>query len=80
MNLAVVLVQNHDLWAARDILEEVVDVYSRKLSKDHSQTLLAEQNLPFATAIADRAAVIETGRTVWTGATAEFRADAHLVL
>jgi branched-chain amino acid transport system ATP-binding protein len=38
--------------------------------------LLAEQNLHFAARVADRAAVIETGRIVWTGTMAALQADA----
>jgi branched-chain amino acid transport system ATP-binding protein len=37
--------------------------------------LLAEQNLHFAARVADRAAVIETGRIVWTGTMAALQAD-----
>jgi branched-chain amino acid transport system ATP-binding protein len=37
--------------------------------------LLAEQNLHFAARVADRAAVIEKGRIVWTGAMAALQAD-----
>ena len=44
--------------------------------------LLAEQNLHFAARVADRAAVIESGRIVWTGGMAALLADpaarAHL--
>jgi branched-chain amino acid transport system ATP-binding protein len=38
--------------------------------------LLAEQNLRFAKRVADHAAVIETGRVVWTGTMAALLADA----
>jgi branched-chain amino acid transport system ATP-binding protein len=38
--------------------------------------LLAEQNLHFAARVADRAAVIETGRVVWSGTMAALQADA----
>jgi branched-chain amino acid transport system ATP-binding protein len=38
--------------------------------------LLAEQNLHFALRVADRAAVIETGRIVWNGTMAALAADA----
>jgi branched-chain amino acid transport system ATP-binding protein len=38
--------------------------------------LLAEQNLHFATRIANRAAVIEKGRIVWTGTIPALQADA----
>jgi branched-chain amino acid transport system ATP-binding protein len=37
--------------------------------------LLAEQNLHFAARVADRAAVIEKGRIIWTGTMAELQAD-----
>jgi branched-chain amino acid transport system ATP-binding protein len=37
--------------------------------------LLAEQNLHFAAGVADRAAVIETGRIVWSGSMAGLMAD-----
>ena len=40
--------------------------------------LLAEQNLHFAAAIADQAAVIEKGRIVWTGAIAALMHDGDL--
>jgi branched-chain amino acid transport system ATP-binding protein len=40
--------------------------------------LLAEQNFRFASRIADRAALIETGQIVWTGTMAELAADATL--
>ena len=38
--------------------------------------LLAEQNFHFARGVADRAAVIESGRIVWSGAMADLLADA----
>ena len=37
--------------------------------------LLAEQNLHFATRVADRAVVIEKGRAAWSGTVAALRAD-----
>jgi branched-chain amino acid transport system ATP-binding protein len=40
--------------------------------------VLAEQNLHFAAGLADRAAVIETGRTIWSGPMAALREDATL--
>jgi branched-chain amino acid transport system ATP-binding protein len=44
--------------------------------KDQGVTvLLAEQNLHFAARVADRAAVIETGRIVWSGTMAALMAD-----
>jgi branched-chain amino acid transport system ATP-binding protein len=40
--------------------------------------VLAEQNLHFAARVADRAAVIETGRVIWTGSMAELQQDETL--
>ena len=37
--------------------------------------LLAEQNLAFASSVADRAVILETGRIVWDGTIAALRAD-----
>ena len=37
--------------------------------------LLSEQNLPFATAVADRAIIIERGEIRWTGTMAALDAD-----
>jgi len=39
---------------------------------------LAEQNLHFAMRVADRAAVIETGRIVWSGTTQALRGDSDI--
>jgi branched-chain amino acid transport system ATP-binding protein len=40
--------------------------------------LIVEQNVELALGIADRAAVLETGRIVMSGAAADIRADAEL--
>ncbi len=45
------------------------------LKRDGVTVLLAEQNLHFAGRVADRAAVIEKGRIVWSGSMAELQAD-----
>jgi branched-chain amino acid transport system ATP-binding protein len=45
------------------------------LKRDGVTVLLAEQNLHFAARVADRAAVIEKGRIVWTGTMAALQAD-----
>ncbi len=45
------------------------------LKQEGVTILLAEQNLHFASRVADRAAVIETGRIVWTGTMAALQAD-----
>ncbi len=47
----------------------------RALKREGVTVLLAEQNLAFATGVADRAAVIERGRIAWTGTLAELAAD-----
>ena len=48
------------------------------LKREGVAVLLAEQNLPFAARVADRAAVIETGRIVWEGSMAALMADETL--
>jgi branched-chain amino acid transport system ATP-binding protein len=50
----------------------------RALQQEGVTVLLAEQNLHFAARVADRAAVIESGRIVWRGGMAEMMADASL--
>ena len=45
------------------------------LKQEGVTILLAEQNLHFAARVADRAAVIEKGRIVWTGTMADLQAD-----
>ena len=45
------------------------------LKREGVTILLAEQNLHFAARVADRAAVIEKGRIVWTGTMADLQAD-----
>jgi branched-chain amino acid transport system ATP-binding protein len=59
---------------APKILEEIATTVSA-LKAEGLTILLAEQNLRFAGAIADRVAVIETGHIRWQGAMAEFAAD-----
>ena len=56
------------------IVEQMADAILA-LKRERVAVLLAEQNLHFATRVADRAAVIETGRIVWAGSMAELRAD-----
>jgi branched-chain amino acid transport system ATP-binding protein len=48
----------------------------RALKQEGVAVLLAEQNLHFATGVADFAAVIEQGRIVWQGTMAALQADA----
>jgi branched-chain amino acid transport system ATP-binding protein len=45
------------------------------LKREGVTILLAEENLHFAARVADRAAVIEKGRIVWTGTMAALQAD-----
>ena len=56
------------------IVEQMADAILA-LKRERVAVLLAEQNLHFATRVADRAAVIETGQIVWAGSMAELRAD-----
>jgi branched-chain amino acid transport system ATP-binding protein len=46
-----------------------------RLKAEGVTVLMAEQNLRFAAAVADRAAVIEKGRIVWNGTIAELARD-----
>jgi branched-chain amino acid transport system ATP-binding protein len=45
------------------------------LKQEGLTVLLAEQNLHFASGVADRATVVEKGRVVWAGSMAALRAD-----
>jgi branched-chain amino acid transport system ATP-binding protein len=45
------------------------------LKQEGLTVLLAEQNLHFASGVADRATVVEKGRVVWSGSIAALRAD-----
>jgi branched-chain amino acid transport system ATP-binding protein len=56
----------------------IVDLLVRAilaLKREGVTLLLAEQNLHFASRVADRAVVIEKGRIVWSGTMPELRAD-----
>ena len=57
------------------ILNQLV-VAIRALREQGVTVLLAEQNFRFAARIAERAAVIETGRIAWSGTLQELAADA----
>ncbi|WP_370162614.1 ABC transporter ATP-binding protein [Limimaricola soesokkakensis] len=50
----------------------------RELKREGASILLVEQNFAVARALGDRAAVMESGRIVWTGAMAELATDAKL--
>ena len=56
------------------IVEQMADAVLA-LKAEGVTTLLAEQNLRFAAGVADRAAVIESGRVAWTGTMATLQAD-----
>jgi branched-chain amino acid transport system ATP-binding protein len=56
------------------VVEEMAETILA-LKRDGVTVLLAEQNLHFAARVADRAAVIEKGRIVWTGTMAALKAD-----
>jgi branched-chain amino acid transport system ATP-binding protein len=57
------------------IVEEMADAIT-VMKQEGINVLLAEQNLHFATRVADHAAVIEKGRIVWAGTMAALQADA----
>lgn len=50
----------------------------KDLKADGASILMVEQNFSLARALGDRAAVMDDGRIVWTGAMAELAADAAL--
>ena len=56
------------------IVEQMAEAI-RALKREGLTLLLAEQNLHFATGIADQATIIEKGRAVWTGDMAALRAE-----
>ena len=56
------------------IVEQMAEVIA-SLKHEGVTMVLAEQNLRFAAQVADRAAVIETGRVIWSGSMAELRED-----
>jgi len=55
------------------IVEQIADVV-RKVREEGLSVLLVEQRLDFCLALADRVCVMETGRVVFEGTTAEFEA------
>jgi branched-chain amino acid transport system ATP-binding protein len=58
------------------VVVEEIEAVLRRLKTEGLSILLVEQNLGFALAFADRAAVLGKGRVRWTGTPAEFeRAD-----
>jgi len=65
-NPSLVLLDEPSEGLAPVIVEQMADAILA-LKREGVTVLLAEQNLHFATRVADRAAVIETGRIVWAG-------------
>jgi len=69
-NPSLVLLDEPSEGLAPVIVEQMADAILA-LKREGVTVLLAEQNLHFATRVADRAAVIETGSIVWAGNIAE---------
>jgi branched-chain amino acid transport system ATP-binding protein len=57
------------------IVEQMAEAI-RAMRREGVTVLLAEQNLHFATLVADAAVVIESGVVVWSGSMDALRADA----
>ncbi|WP_159083498.1 ABC transporter ATP-binding protein [Nocardioides terrigena] len=60
------------------IVEGIADAIARLPELFDVTIVLAEQNLPFVTSLTSRVYVLETGRVVHAGPTADFAADAEL--
>jgi branched-chain amino acid transport system ATP-binding protein len=60
------------------VVVEEIEAVLRRLKTEGLSILLVEQNLGFALAFADRAAVLGKGRVRWTGAPAEFERAAEI--
>ncbi len=57
------------------VIVEQMATAIQALKAEGVTVLLAEQNLHFAARVADRAAVLESGRIAWTGTMAELQSD-----
>ncbi len=73
-NPALVLLDEPSEGLAPVIVEQMAEAVIA-LKAAGVTVLLAEQNLHFAARVADRAAVIESGRIVWDGTMAALMAD-----
>jgi branched-chain amino acid transport system ATP-binding protein len=73
-NPALVLLDEPSEGLAPLIVEQMADAIAA-LKQQGITVLLAEQNFHFAARVADRAAVIESGRIVWDGTMAALLAD-----
>ncbi|MCW3477066.1 ABC transporter ATP-binding protein [Limobrevibacterium gyesilva] len=76
-NPGLILLDEPSEGLAPVIVEQMADAILA-LKQQGVTVLLAEQNLHFAARVADRAAVIETGRIVWTGTMADLHGDEAL--
>jgi branched-chain amino acid transport system ATP-binding protein len=76
-NPRLVLLDEPSEGLAPVIVQQMADAILA-LKREGVTVLLAEQNLRFAVGVADRAAVIEKGRIVWTGPLETLRQDAAL--
>ena len=73
-NPALLLLDEPSEGLAPRIVQQMADAI-RALKAEGLSVLVSEQNLAFAAAVADRAAVIEKGRIRWEGTMAALRAD-----
>ena len=73
-NPALLLLDEPSEGLAPRIVQQMADAI-RALKAEGLSVLVSEQNLAFATAVADRAAVIEKGRIRWEGTMAALRED-----
>jgi branched-chain amino acid transport system ATP-binding protein len=76
-NPALLLLDEPSEGLAPRIVEQMAETI-RRLKADGLGVILSEQNLRFATAVADRASVIETGRIRYQGSMAALAADATI--
>ena len=76
-NPATLLLDEPSEGLAPKIVHEMAHMIG-ELKAEGLTVLLAEQNMRFATRVADRVQVLETGRVRWQGTTAEFTADAQV--
>jgi branched-chain amino acid transport system ATP-binding protein len=59
------------------VREEIWSVLRRLRERGHS-VLVVDKHLPALAALCDRAVILEKGRTVWTGPSADLAADTTL--
>ena len=73
-NPSAVLLDEPSEGLAPVIVEQMADAVIA-MTREGVSVLLSEQNFTFAAAVADRAAIIETGQIRWTGTMAALEAD-----